>query len=168
MVVTITGFSWIYPSLTYVPTTATFEVSVTTLPPSLTLGAGTMSIGANTYQLTLDQGALDVETSQFSDPFSPLAVRSLVLTSVVTATLRTDGALFADGTGVFQWTQDTVTFGSDTLTSQSYFLDVRLVNLGQIYNVSLSATEGIALQPPSRKAVGSDCGLHGCLSCRLQ
>lgn len=137
MLVTVTGYTWIYPSLVYDPTSATFDVTVSTTPPSLILGTGTMTIGANTYDLSFNQGALNVEPSEFANPFSPFAVKSITLTSVVAATLRTDGAFFADGTGVFQWIQDTVTSGPETQVYASQFLDLRLVNVGQLYNVSL-------------------------------
>ncbi|MHB0885648.1 MAG: hypothetical protein ACYC6V_07075 [Bacillota bacterium] len=138
MEITIPGTAWIYPRLQFVSASATFEVDVTIdTTVDLHLGPGTMTIGPDTYNLTFGEGDLRVERSEFADPFEPFAIVTVSATRVVTATLRTDGTFFADGTGIFAWIQERVTQGSEQTVFIIKELNVRLVNLGQLYNVDL-------------------------------
>ncbi len=69
MIVTRAGNLWIYPSLVCAPTAASVDASATAEPPSLILGSGTTTVGADAYQLSFHQGELKVETLRYSDPF---------------------------------------------------------------------------------------------------
>ncbi len=142
--ITIPGTAWIYPQLQFVSASATFGVDVTIdTTVDLHLGPGTMTIGTDTYNLTFNEGDLRVERSEFADPFEPFAIVTVSATRVVTATLRTDGTFFADGTGVFAWIQERVTQAGEQTVFIIKELNVRLVNLGQLYNVDL-----LSFDPP--------------------
>ncbi len=142
--VTLGGNAWIYPRLEFVPVSATFGLDVTfDATVDLHLGPGTMTIGTDTYDLTFDEGDLRVERSEFADPFEPFVIVSLTATRVVTATLKTGDEFFADGTGVFSWERFEVRSGDFFAVFISKRMNLRLVNLGQLYNVDL-----LSFDPP--------------------
>ncbi|MHB8928257.1 MAG: hypothetical protein ACYC9Q_11520 [Bacillota bacterium] len=142
--ITVPGTVWIYPGLQFVPASATFGLDVTFNDTvDLHLGPGTMTIGTDTYDLTFDEGDLRVGRSEFADPFEPFVIVSLTATRVVTATLKTGDEFFADGTGVFSWTRVQLTQGDFQTVLTIKALNVRLVDLGQLYNVDL-----LSFDPP--------------------
>ncbi|MHB9058468.1 MAG: hypothetical protein ACYC53_06585 [Bacillota bacterium] len=147
--VTLWGNAWIYPRLTFVSVSATFGLEVTfDTTVDVDLGPGTMTIGTDTYALTFDEGDLRVEREEFAEPFDPFAISTVRATRVIAATLRTDGTFFADGTGVFSWERFEVRSGDFHAVIISKRMNVRLANLGQLYNIELFAED-----PPGADAV---------------
>ncbi|MHB8928256.1 MAG: hypothetical protein ACYC9Q_11515 [Bacillota bacterium] len=140
--VTLGGNAWIYPRLEFVPVSATFGLQVTfDATVDLHLGPGTMTIGTDTYNLTFNEGDLRVEREDFAEPFEPFASTTLRATRVITATLMSDHTFFADGTGVFSWERFEVRSRDFFAVIISKRMNLRLVNLGQLYNVELFAED---------------------------